>query len=173
MLITPKLDRMFRSALNALDVLGQLKNRGVSLHMIVNAWASSGRSLCLPLPTSTNSASGVLQAALAPVAAHLITAERHRRIGRLVAIDPDRPGAQTPGEAMGGGAAITLLAGGHVGCFELFGNEAVHSIADLKGKSVGVQVKKRHFEARLHEAHRAAVASYLAGFGVASSSTSM
>ena len=32
--ITPKLDRMFRSALNALDVLGQLKDRGVSLHMI-------------------------------------------------------------------------------------------------------------------------------------------
>jgi putative DNA-invertase from lambdoid prophage Rac len=32
--ITPKLDRMFRSALDALDVLGQLKRRGVSLHMI-------------------------------------------------------------------------------------------------------------------------------------------
>jgi putative DNA-invertase from lambdoid prophage Rac len=32
--ITPKLDRMFRSALNALDVLGQLKERGVNLHMI-------------------------------------------------------------------------------------------------------------------------------------------
>src|SRR3984893_17706046 len=32
--ITPKLDRMFRSALNALAVLGQLKERGVSLHMI-------------------------------------------------------------------------------------------------------------------------------------------
>ena len=33
-LITAKLDRMFRSALNALDVLGQLKDRSVSLHMI-------------------------------------------------------------------------------------------------------------------------------------------
>src|SRR5690242_1424538 len=32
--ITPKLDRMFRSALNALDVLAQIKDRGVSLHMI-------------------------------------------------------------------------------------------------------------------------------------------
>jgi putative DNA-invertase from lambdoid prophage Rac len=32
--ITPKLDRMFRSALDALDVLGQLKGRGVALHMI-------------------------------------------------------------------------------------------------------------------------------------------
>ena len=32
--ITPKLDRMFRSALNALEVLGQLHKRGVSLHMI-------------------------------------------------------------------------------------------------------------------------------------------
>jgi DNA invertase Pin-like site-specific DNA recombinase len=33
-LITAKLDCMFRSALNALDVLGQLKERSVSLHMI-------------------------------------------------------------------------------------------------------------------------------------------
>src|SRR3979411_3072581 len=32
--ITPKLDRMFRSALDALDVLGQIQKRGVSLHMI-------------------------------------------------------------------------------------------------------------------------------------------
>jgi putative DNA-invertase from lambdoid prophage Rac len=32
--ITPKLDRMFRSALDALDVLGRLKRSGVSLHMI-------------------------------------------------------------------------------------------------------------------------------------------
>jgi putative DNA-invertase from lambdoid prophage Rac len=33
-IITPKLDRMFRSALDALAVLGRLKERGVSLHMI-------------------------------------------------------------------------------------------------------------------------------------------
>lgn len=32
--ITPKLDRMFRSALDALDVLGRLKKQDVSLHMI-------------------------------------------------------------------------------------------------------------------------------------------
>ncbi|TXN04963.1 recombinase family protein [Methylobacterium sp. WL103] len=32
--ITAKLDRMFRSSLNALDVLAKLKARGVSLHMI-------------------------------------------------------------------------------------------------------------------------------------------
>ena len=34
MIITPKLDRMFRSALNALGVLDGLKQQGVSLHMI-------------------------------------------------------------------------------------------------------------------------------------------
>ena len=34
MVITPKLDRMFRSALDALDVLAQLKAKGVSLHMV-------------------------------------------------------------------------------------------------------------------------------------------
>jgi putative DNA-invertase from lambdoid prophage Rac len=32
--ITSKLDRMFRSALDALDVLGKLKKRDISLHMI-------------------------------------------------------------------------------------------------------------------------------------------
>jgi NitT/TauT family transport system substrate-binding protein len=37
------------------------------------------------------------------------------------------------------GEAITVLAGVHVGCFELFANESIVSIADLKGKSVGVQ----------------------------------
>ena len=36
-------------------------------------------------------------------------------------------------------APVTVLAGIHVGCFELFGNEGIRSIADLKGKSVGVQ----------------------------------
>jgi NitT/TauT family transport system substrate-binding protein len=37
------------------------------------------------------------------------------------------------------GQPLTVIAGAHVGCFELFANEAVHRIADLKGKSVGVQ----------------------------------
>jgi putative DNA-invertase from lambdoid prophage Rac len=32
--ITPKLDRMFRSALDALDVLGKIQKRSVNLHMI-------------------------------------------------------------------------------------------------------------------------------------------
>lgn len=33
-IITAKLDRMFRSALDALDVLAQLKDKGISLHMV-------------------------------------------------------------------------------------------------------------------------------------------
>jgi NitT/TauT family transport system substrate-binding protein len=37
------------------------------------------------------------------------------------------------------GMPIRVLSGVHVGCFELFGGESVRSIADLKGKSVGVQ----------------------------------
>ena len=36
------------------------------------------------------------------------------------------------------GEKITIIAGVHVGCFELFGNERIHSIPDLKGKTVGV-----------------------------------
>ena len=36
------------------------------------------------------------------------------------------------------GAAITILAGVHVGCFELFAAEGIRGVADLRGKSVGV-----------------------------------
>jgi NitT/TauT family transport system substrate-binding protein len=37
------------------------------------------------------------------------------------------------------GAPVVLLAGVHVGCFELFGTERVRAIRDLKGKTVAVQ----------------------------------
>ena len=37
------------------------------------------------------------------------------------------------------GDPITLLSGVHVGCFELFGNEEIRKVPDLKGKTVGVQ----------------------------------
>ncbi len=40
---------------------------------------------------------------------------------------------------MDAGGAIKVLAGVHPGCFELFANERVRSVLDLKGKSVGVQ----------------------------------
>ncbi len=40
---------------------------------------------------------------------------------------------------MDAGGPITVLAGVHPGCFELFGNENIRAIRDLKGKSVGVQ----------------------------------
>jgi NitT/TauT family transport system substrate-binding protein len=34
---------------------------------------------------------------------------------------------------------VTVLAGVHVGCFELFARDDIRSVADLKGRSVGVQ----------------------------------
>src|SRR6266446_1183602 len=37
------------------------------------------------------------------------------------------------------GVPIVVLAGIHVGCFELFASEGIHSVGDLKGKSVGVE----------------------------------
>ena len=36
------------------------------------------------------------------------------------------------------GEPLTIIAGAHVGCFELLANDAVHRIADLQGKSVAV-----------------------------------
>ena len=37
------------------------------------------------------------------------------------------------------GKKITMLAGVHVGCFELFAKDDIRGIADLKGRSVGTQ----------------------------------
>jgi NitT/TauT family transport system substrate-binding protein len=39
-----------------------------------------------------------------------------------------------------GARNYTLLAGVHAGCFELFAQEGIRSIADLKGKSVGLEL---------------------------------
>ncbi|MEX0961053.1 MAG: ABC transporter substrate-binding protein [Burkholderiales bacterium] len=40
---------------------------------------------------------------------------------------------------MDDGDPIVVLAGVHAGCYELFGNESVNSIRDLKGKTIAVQ----------------------------------
>jgi NitT/TauT family transport system substrate-binding protein len=40
---------------------------------------------------------------------------------------------------IGAGEPVTVLAGVMVGCFELFANEGIRSIAELKGRTVGVQ----------------------------------
>ena len=42
-------------------------------------------------------------------------------------------------EAIDGGAPIAVLAGVHIGCYELLASEAIHSIRELKNKSVGLQ----------------------------------
>jgi NitT/TauT family transport system substrate-binding protein len=41
--------------------------------------------------------------------------------------------------AIEAGEPVTLLAGIHVGCIELFANEDIRGVGDLKGKSIGVQ----------------------------------
>jgi NitT/TauT family transport system substrate-binding protein len=39
------------------------------------------------------------------------------------------------------GVPVTMVAGVHVGCFELFAHEHIRSITDLKGRTVGVPLK--------------------------------
>jgi NitT/TauT family transport system substrate-binding protein len=39
-----------------------------------------------------------------------------------------------------GGALMTVLAGLHTGCFELFAHEPIRTMSDLKGKKVGIDV---------------------------------
>ena len=56
------------------------------------------------------------------------------------------------------GTPIVMLAGGHVGCFELFGSDRVRAIRDLKGRTVAV--------AELGLTHHLFVASILAHVGL-------
>jgi NitT/TauT family transport system substrate-binding protein len=50
------------------------------------------------------------------------------------------PSAITVVSLLDAGVPITVLAGVHAGCFELFAHEPVHTISDLKGKKVGIDV---------------------------------
>jgi NitT/TauT family transport system substrate-binding protein len=44
--------------------------------------------------------------------------------------------------AIDAGVPITVLAGVHVGCFELFARDGIRSIAELRGKSVGLKASQ-------------------------------
>jgi NitT/TauT family transport system substrate-binding protein len=54
------------------------------------------------------------------------------------------------------GAELVTLGGVHAGCFVLFGGPAVHSVRDLKGRTVSVLVIDRQNTARLYIASMAA-----------------
>jgi NitT/TauT family transport system substrate-binding protein len=47
--------------------------------------------------------------------------------------------AATAIRTIDGGGAVTVLGGVHSGCWELFAKDEIHSLADLKGKRVGMQ----------------------------------
>jgi NitT/TauT family transport system substrate-binding protein len=86
------------------------------------------------------------------LAEELLRAEGFTDI-RYVPVDPGPPSARAlaRGEidfttgfssafivAVDAGEPITMLAGEHVGCYELFAREGIRGIPDLKGKTVGV-----------------------------------
>jgi NitT/TauT family transport system substrate-binding protein len=86
------------------------------------------------------------------LAEELLRAEGFTEI-RYVSVDPGPPSARALacGEidfttnfssafivAVDAGEPITMLAGEHVGCYELFAREGIRGIPDLKGKTVGV-----------------------------------
>ena len=82
--VTAKLDRMFRSSLDALDVLAKLKDRGVSLHMIDLGGDVTG-----------NGISKLVFTILSAVA----EAERDRIRDRIVVVKQDQ---KTRGRFLGG-----------------------------------------------------------------------
>ncbi len=42
-------------------------------------------------------------------------------------------------EAVDAGTSVVMVVGLHVGCFELFAHEPIHTVADLKGRTVGAR----------------------------------
>ncbi len=85
------------------------------------------------------------------VAEGLLRAEGFTDIRYVDTPSPEVPGAIARGKVDFGmhyasglvrnidaGEVVTVVGGVHVGCFEVFGSDAVRGIADLKGKSVGV-----------------------------------
>jgi NitT/TauT family transport system substrate-binding protein len=129
-----------RSFLTTLSLAG-----GASLIRAPRALAAEG-----PLETTTVRLTKVPGICLAPqyVAEELLRAEGFTDIRYVDA----PPGVLPLGKAdftqayasnflrqIDAGDPITLLSGVHVGCFELFGNESINGIPDLKGKTVGVQ----------------------------------
>jgi NitT/TauT family transport system substrate-binding protein len=86
------------------------------------------------------------------VAEELLRAEGFTDIRYVDTLAPEVPEAVARGKvdyslayasqfvaSIDAGEPVTLLAGVMVGCFELFGKEGIRSIAELKGKTVGVQ----------------------------------
>jgi NitT/TauT family transport system substrate-binding protein len=86
------------------------------------------------------------------VAEELLRAEGFTDVRYVDTLAPDVPEAVARGKVdfslayasqfvmtISADAPVTLLAGVMVGCFELFANENIRSIAELKGKTVGVQ----------------------------------
>jgi NitT/TauT family transport system substrate-binding protein len=55
-------------------------------------------------------------------------------------LDFTLPSAGTVVSQLDAGVPIAALAGVHVGCFELFAHEPIHTISDLRGKKVGIDV---------------------------------
>ena len=43
-------------------------------------------------------------------------------------------------QAIDNGGSVTVLGGVHVGCYELFAKDEIHSIAELKGRTVGLSI---------------------------------
>jgi NitT/TauT family transport system substrate-binding protein len=112
------------------------------------AWATEGT-----LETTNVRLFKTLAVCLAPqyVAEGLLRAEGFSEVEYVDSSTMNIPGAIAAGEydfgldlvtdhilAMDHGAAITLLAGVHVGCYELFARDEIHSITELKGKAVAV-----------------------------------
>ena len=131
--------------------------KGISLASAVSA-TGYGRALLAaesPLETRSIRLARVPSACVAPqyLAEELLRTEGFNQIEYVNAGAGGLPMAQALGQgqfdigmnfaaplvvALDEGLPIVLLAGVHVGCFELFGSEKIRTFSDLKGKSAAI-----------------------------------
>jgi putative DNA-invertase from lambdoid prophage Rac len=131
-IITAKLDRMFRSALDALDVLAKLKARGVALHMI-----DLGGDVC------GNGISKLVFTILSAVA----EAERDRIRERIATVKADQ---RTRGRYLGGKVPFGFIVGVEGGLQEVPEQQAAIATARTMRASGAVL---RLIQGKLLEAH--------------------
>jgi DNA invertase Pin-like site-specific DNA recombinase len=142
--ITPKLDRMFRSALDALDVLARLKDRGVSLHMIDLGGDVTG-----------NGISKLVFTILSAVA----EAERDRTRERIADVKRDQ---RSRGRYLGGAVPFGFRLGEDGGLVpEPSEQEAIRQARGLKAEGASLRAIAADLRERGHSISHVAISNVL------------
>ena len=137
--VTPKLDRMFRSALDALDVMGSLRDRGIALHMIDLGGDVTGNGIAKLMFT---------------ILAAVAEAERDKVRERVTDIKRDQ---RTRGRYLGGALPFGFIATPDGVLIEHVGQQAaIRDACALRAKGASLRAVSATLKASGHDLSHAA-----------------